>query len=139
MNDILEKVWWGNPIKNYLIAAGIILFVLILKRLISHYLAGLLFKLVNRVWKDVDKKSFTGLVVQPLGLFLLILVSILSLHQLVFPSRFDVEVYQYTPKQVLHSIVTMILLIALTWLLLRIIDFTAVILGRRADRTPDHS
>lgn len=139
MNDILDQVWWGNPLRNYLIAAGIILFMIILKRLISQYVAGLLFKLVNRVWKDVDKKSFTGLVVQPLGLFLVILVSILSLHQLVFPSRFDVEVYQYTTKQVLHSIGTMILLIALTWLLLRIIDFIALILGRRADRTPDHS
>ena len=139
MNDLLEQVWWGNPVKNYLIALGIILFVIMLKRLISQYVAGLLFRMVNRIWKDIDKKSFTGLVVQPLGLFLVILVSIIALHQLVFPNRFDVEIYQYTTKQVLHSIGTMILLISLTRLLLRIIDFIALILGKRADRTPDHS
>ena len=139
MNDFLEKIWWDNPVKNYFIAAGIILFVLLLKRFISHYLAGLLFRMVNRIWKDVDKKSFTGLVVQPLGLFLLILVSIIALHQLVFPAKWNVEIYEYTTKQVLHSIGTTILLIALTWLLLRTIDFIAVILERRANRTPDHS
>ena len=119
--------------------AGIILFVLMLKRFISRYLAGLLFRIVNRIWKDVDKKSFTDLVVQPLGLFLLILVSIIALHQLVFPADLNVEVYEYTTRQILHSIGTTILLIALVWLLLRTIDFIALILGRRADRTPDHS
>ncbi len=139
MNDFLDQIWLDNPVRNYLIAIGIILFFLLLKRFISHFFAGLLFRVVSRIWKDVDKKSFTDLVVQPLGLFLVILVSIIALHQLIFPNILNVEIYEFTSKEVFHSIGTMIMLIALTWLLLRIIDFIAIILGRRADRTPDHS
>jgi MscS family membrane protein len=139
MNDFLEQVWLDNTVKDYLIVAGVILFVIILKRIISRYLAGLLFKLVNKIWKDVDKKSFTSLVIQPLGFFLLILVAIISLHKLNFPTRLNVEIYQYSVKQVLHCIATIILIVSFIWLLLRVIDFIATILEKKADLTPDQS
>lgn len=69
MNDFLEQIWWGNPVKNYFITGGIILFVWLLKKFISRYFAGLLFRVVHSIWKDVDKKSFVNLVVKPLGFF----------------------------------------------------------------------
>lgn len=139
MNDFLEQIWLDNPVKNYLLVAGIILFVILLKRFISRYLAGLLFKLVNRIWKDVDKKSFTNLLIQPLGFFLLILVSVITLYKLHFPSILDAEVYKYSVKQILHCLTTIILIVSFIWLLLRIIDFIATILEKKADLTPDQS
>lgn len=137
MNDFLNRVFLDNPIKNYLVVSGIILFILILKRFISRYLAGLIYRLVKKVWNDIDKQSFSGLVAQPLGLFLLILVSIVSLHKLTFPSLFNVEVYKYTVKEIIHTAGTIILIISFIWLLLRIIDFFATIFEKKADLTPD--
>jgi len=139
MNDFLEQIWLDNTVKSYFIVAGVILFVIILKRIISRYLAGLLFKLVNKIWSDVDKRSFTSLVIQPLGFFLLILVSIISLHKLNFPTVLNVEIYDYSVKQVLHCIATIVLIVSFIWLLLRIIDFIATILEKKADLTPDQS
>jgi hypothetical protein len=54
MNDFLEQTWWGNPVKNYLAVLGVIIFVLVFKRFISRYFAGLLFRLVNRIWKNLQ-------------------------------------------------------------------------------------
>lgn len=139
MNDFLNRLFLDNPIKNYFIVLGVILFVLILKKFISRYLAGLVYRLVKRIWKDVDKSSFSGLVAQPLGLFLLILVSIISLHKLKFPSLFDVEIYKYTTKEIIHTAGTIILICSFIWLLLRTIDFIATILEKKADLTPDQS
>jgi MscS family membrane protein len=139
MNDLLQKIWLDNPVKNYLIVAGVILFVWLLKRFISRYFAGLLFGVVHKIWKDVDKRSFTNLVVKPLGFFVLILVSIISLHKLVFPQELNVEVYKYTLREIIHCIGTIILVISFIGLLLRIIDFIALILEKRADLTPDLS
>ena len=139
MNDFLEQIWLDNPVKNYLIVAGVILFVIIIKRIISRYLAGLLFRVVNKVWKDVDRKSFTSLLIQPLGFFLLILGSIISLYKLNFPTILNVEIYRYSVKQVVHSIATIVLVISFIWLLLRIIDFSATILEKKANLTPDQS
>jgi MscS family membrane protein len=139
MNDFLDQIWLDNPVKHYLIIAGVIVFVIVLKRFISVYLAGLLFKLVNKIWKGVDKKSFINLLIQPLGFFLLILISIISLHKLNFPGALNVEVYGYSLKEIIHAAATLILIISFIWLLLRIIDFIATILEKKANLTPDQS
>lgn len=139
MYDFLEKIWLGNPVKNYLAVLGVIIFVLIFKRFISRYFAGLLFRLVARVWKNLEKQSFTSLVVQPLGMFLLILVSIIALHKLKFPDELNAELYGYNIKAILHSVGNIILIISFIWLLLRMIDFIAFILERKANLTPDQT
>lgn len=139
MNDFLEQIWLGNPIKNYLIVGGVILVILLLKRFISQYFAVLLFKVVHKIWKGVDKKSFTSLLIEPLGFFLLILISIISLHKLNFPEELNVEIYKYTVKDIVHCIATTVLIISFFWLLLRIIDFVATILEKKANLTPDQS
>lgn len=139
MNDFLERVILGNTVRQYLIVLSVILFILILKRLISRYLAGLLFKVVNSIWKDVDKNSFTGLVIKPLGFFLLIFVSIIALHKLSFPEVLNADVYRFTIKQLFHCIGTIIIIISFIALLLRIIDFVAIILEKKADLTPDQT
>ena len=137
MNDFLNQVWWGNPVKNYLLIIGIIFFVWVLKRFISRYIAGLLYGLVHKIWRNIEKKSFINLVVKPLGLFLAVLVSIIALYK--FPEEIDVDVYKFTAKDIFHSGGNIILIVTFTGLLLRIIDFVALILERRANLTPDLS
>lgn len=139
MNDFLDQVWLNNPVKHYLTVAGVIFFVILLKRFISRYLAGLLFRLVNKIWKDVDKKSFINLLIQPLGFFLLILISIITLHKLVFPKDLNIDIYGYSIKEIIHSIATIVLVVSFIWLLLRIIDFIATILEKKANLTPDQT
>jgi MscS family membrane protein len=139
MNDFLQQVWLDNTVQRYLVVAGVILFMLILNKVISRYFASLLFRLVNSVWNIIEKKSFISLVVQPLGTFLVILVSIVALHKLKFPAVLQVEIYQYTLKQIIHAAGIAVLIIAFTWFLLRIIDFTAVILEKKANLTPEQT
>jgi MscS family membrane protein len=139
MNDFLEQVWLDNTMKHYLIAGGVILFVWLLKKFISRYFAGLLYRLVQSVWKDVDKQSFAKLVVRPLGMFVAILVSLAALYKLNFPSVLDADVYKYTVKQIIQCIGNIILIVAFTALLVKIIDFIALILEKRANLTPDLS
>ena len=78
MNDFLEQVWMDNPVKHYLIVAGVILFVWLLKKFISRYFARLLYSIIHKVWKDVDRQSFVKLVMRPLGFFLAVLVSVVA-------------------------------------------------------------
>ena len=139
MNDFLGQVILDNTIKSYLVVAGVILLVLILKRFISRYLAGLIYNLVKNVFPGVDKRSFSDLVTQPLGWFLMICVSILALHKLTFPSDLDTEIYNNTTKEITHTIGTVILIISFIWLLLRMIDFIALILEKKADLTPSQA
>ncbi len=138
MDELLDKVWLDNTLRSYLIAAIIILVVIIVKKFIAQYIAGLLFLFVRAIWKDVDRKSFISLVARPLGTFLAILVSIIALHKLRFPTALDVDIYRITLKELVHIIASLLLIISFIRLLLRMIDFIAIILHIKAERTHDH-
>jgi len=137
MNDFFDQVYFDNTVRDYFISFGIILFILLIKRIISKYFAGLIFSLVKRIWKNVDKKPFLDLLIYPLGIFVIVFVSMIALHRLKFPGRWNVEVYRFTVKDVFGSVGTTIFIISFIWLLLRMIDFIVTILQRRADFTED--
>ena len=137
MNEFLDQVWLDNTVRNYLIIAGIILFIILVKKFVAHYIAGFLFHFIKRVWKDVDKKSFTSLVSKPLGSFLAIFVSIVTLYKLKFPHQLEFDIYHLTLKELFHIFASLVLIISFIRLLLRIIDFIAIILHIKADRTHD--
>jgi MscS family membrane protein len=137
MDEFLDQVWLDNTLRSYLIVAGIILFVVLVKKYVAHYIAGLIFYFIKAIWKDVDKKSFTSLVSRPLGSFLAIFVSIVTLYKLKFPGQIDVDIYRLTVRELFHTIASLVLIISFIRLLLRIIDFIAIILHIRADRTHD--
>ena len=139
MNDFLNQVFLDNTIKSYLVVAGVILLVLILKRFVSRYLAALIYSLVKNVFTGIDKRSFSDLVTKPLGWFLFIWVSILALHKLTFPTLFEADIYKYTTKQVVHTTGTIILIVSFIWLLIRMIEFIALILEKKADLTPSQA
>jgi MscS family membrane protein len=139
MKEFFEQVWLDNLVRNYFIVGSVILFAWILRRIISRYFAGLVYSLVHGLWKEVDKRSFISLVIRPLGLFLAILVSIIALYKLNFPAQLDVDVYKYTVKQIIQCIGSIILIVSFTNLLIRIIDFVAIILEKRANLTPEQT
>lgn len=139
MNEFLNKVWLDNTVRSYLVIALIILFVLIVKKYIAQSVAALIYQFVKGIWKDVDRKTFTNLVAQPLGLFLVILVSITTLHNLRFPQVLNVDIYKITTKDLLHSLASLVLIMSFIRLLLRMIDFISIVLSIRADRTHDTS
>src|SRR5262245_44804345 len=122
MNNFLDLVFLDNTVRMYLIVAGTILLALILKRILSRYIAGLVFTVVKKIAKGVDKKSFVDLVVSPLEIFLLLLVSLISIEKLTFPAILNVRIYRTTTASLLEVASIIIFIISFFWLLLRIID-----------------
>jgi len=139
MNEFLDQVFLNNRISDYLIVVGTILLVFLFKRYLSKYVAGLLFNLVLLVFRGLDRKSFVNLIVQPLGIFLFVLVTMIALDTLTYPEVLKFNIYKTSLHSIVDTCSKIILIIAFTWLLLRIIDFIALIFERRADLTPDQS
>lgn len=137
MNTFLDQIFYGNPVRDYLWVAGTILFVLILNRIISKYLAILLAKIFKRTWKTFDQQKFVSLIIHPLGIYLVITVSIVAFYRLTFPAQLNITLYKYSLKSILLAIGITIQIIALTWLLLRLIDFISAVLEARAVKTND--
>lgn len=139
MNDFLQQVFLDNTVQNYLVTAGIILFVLLLNKIISRYVARLISGLFRRQWERFDQQTFVELVINPLSVFLVVFISVITLHRLTFPKKLNLIIYKYSVQQILEAIGTIIIIVTFIWLVLRIIDFIASILEKRAALTPDQA
>lgn len=139
MDNFLDREFLGNTVWDYMWVAGVILFVLLLNRFISKYLAILLSKIFRRTWKTFDQKRFVELIIHPLGTFLVITVSIVALYRLTFPESYNITLYKYPVKTILLSVGITIQIVVFTWLMLRVIDFIANVLEARALKTSDQA
>ncbi|HUQ96087.1 MAG TPA: mechanosensitive ion channel domain-containing protein [Chitinophagaceae bacterium] len=139
MNRFLQQLILGNTVQDYLVTFGIIAFVLLLKKTLSRFLAKAFSKLFRRQWKDLNQLKFVALVLQPLSLFLATSISIIALYRLTFPDVVNITIYKYTLKTILHTIGIMVQIVLFIWLLLRVVDFIAVLLEKRANLTADQS
>ena len=137
MKNFLNQIFLGNPVRDYLWILGVVLFVLFLNRIISKYIAILLCKFFKRKWKTFDQEKFIGLIINPLGIYLVITVSIVAFYRLTFPEELNITLYKYPLRTIFLSIGITVQIIALTWLLLRLIDFIATVLAAKALNTND--
>lgn len=138
MGSFLQKVILDNTIQSYLVCFGTILLVLLIKRYLSRYIAGLIFGFIKRAQWQLDKKAFIELLVRPLSVFLFLLISLIALDKLNYPKVLEFEIYHKVPfRQIVESIAKAIMVISFIWLLLRTIDFIALLMEQKANLTAD--
>lgn len=126
--DFLDKIYFDNNVRSYLTVIGIILFVFLFKRILSKNLAGLLFIPVSRIWKNLQKKHFCNLLVYPLSWFLTLLISVIALDKLNFPSILFFKIYGVSSQFLINKLGVGIIVFSFFWVVLRLIDFVSFIL-----------
>lgn len=135
----MKEVFLNNPIEEYFITAGIILIIILSNRFLSRHIAQFFFQLFKRNWKAFDQEAFVSLVVKPLSRFLVVLTAIIALYRLEFPRIINVPIYKYTLAYIVQTIGTIILIVTFIWMLIRLIDFFASVLERRAAVSADQN
>ncbi len=132
MEHFLNKIILGNTIELYLQVLITILLALLLKRFISKYFAGLLYKLVSKSNRDLRKTAFVNLIIPPLDLFLFLFIAFIALDKLQYPNNLNFLVYKISLFQIVDGLCNMALILSFIWLCLRIVDFMAMILHEKA-------
>ena len=139
MYNFLHSTFYNNTVSAYLCVFGAVVLAIILKRFISKYFATLLFKLVARTGKKLNKLAFISLILQPLEIFLFLFISFVALDKLNYPKELDFIIYKVSLFQVIDAATSTALVVTFTWLCLRVIDFVAMILEDSATKTSDHT
>jgi MscS family membrane protein len=139
MNSFWEQQWGDNTILAYTLVMTVILLVWLVRRYLSSMLAGWLFRMLGKVLSSVERSQFNALVITPLERFVMVLVLTVALYRLQFPSDLNFTIYSFQARDILHAIGKLLIITTLTSLLLRCIDFAAILLEKRANRTPDLS
>ncbi|WP_462275373.1 hypothetical protein [Ferruginibacter sp.] len=135
--DFLDKIILDNTIRSYCIVAGTILVMLLLKRYFSRYIAAVLYRIFQNLWKGVAKQNFIDLVVEPLEWLLVLLIAVFAIDKLNFPAEWQYKIYGHAIDDILTRLGIGIIIVAFTRFLLRVIDFIALVLEQNASITPD--
>ena len=133
----LETLFLDNTLKSYGIVLGTIAFVLLFKRLLSHYVASLLFLFVKNHWKTIEKKEFISLIIKPLAWFITISISVFAIDKLIFPEAWKFTIYGHPTEEILEKIGKCLIVLYFIWFVLSLINFVALIFEQKAKTTKD--
>ena len=111
--------------------------VFLLKRYLSLYIVSLSFIFVKRIWKTVSKESFINLVAGPFEWFLVVLISVFAIDKLNFPNVLLFTLYGHTTADIFSRAGTGLIIITFFRMLLKLMDFVALVMEEKANSTPD--
>src|SRR5574343_542632 len=141
-DNILAQIYFGNSVKQYVWFAGIILMGFIFLRFFSRFLSRMLFKLFQRFSAEVKIEKFVELLVKPVELLLISTIIFSALHQITYPlheiffqrKNFDVSLFD-----VFDKLYVFFLVVSVFWMLLRVVDFIALVFEYKASLTDTKS
>lgn len=139
MPEFLKNNFLDNPLMSYVWIAVIFIVMLLLKGVISRFLCRILYSFFPKAKKYVDRKQFIDLVLLPMEWFIVWTVVVFSLHKLKFPEVLKVELYKVSTQDIADAVGKIILIVFFIRLLIRLIDFFALIFEVQANQTADQS
>jgi len=130
----LRREVLGNPLSDYLIAAVIMLLGATLNRLLSRLVSKALFRLTKRYTTGVTESELHDLLIQPLSVLLFLGSFYLAFNVLRYPLP-PLAVVGVDPwhKVALLGLFHLIVIAAIVWVVLSLVDFALVVVQRRAE------
>lgn len=142
MMNVLSIEYFGNTLEQYLWFSGILVIGFIFLRLISKILSRLFFKLFQKFAAEVKGEKFVELLLKPIEFLLTISIIYLAINQLDFPLHEQLFKRKNSVVQfidVIDKLFVLFVIIAFNWMLLRIIDFIALVWAYKASLTESKS
>ena len=134
--DFIQQKFLGNTVESYLWFIGIILAGLLFQKLISIFFSWCLYRLFKRYTLGVSLKEFQDLLTKPFRIFFILLTLYLAFDRLEFPHEWNLDPAEKPGlRMIVFTLFEISLLVSLTWIVLRLIDFAGLILMKRASRT----
>jgi MscS family membrane protein len=137
--QFLDQIFLDNSIKSLLAVLLIISIGLICKKWLSRHLASLMFILIKLKWLTIDKKILVELVFKPLGTFLSVMISILSLMYLKFPETLKFNINGFAFNEIIIMISKSIMIVYFIIFLRSFINFVSFVLDEKAKQTSEKS
>ncbi len=136
IQEIFHRTFLGNTLESYCWFVGIILTGLLFKKLLSKLLALFVFKFLQKYSKGVGYERLLFLLKKPLGLLILLISFYLAFDRITFPTEWNlVTIEHFGLRLILFRLFQIFMVVSITWIILRVIDFLALVLSHRAAGT----
>jgi MscS family membrane protein len=134
--QILELELFGNPIREFLICIGILLFGVILKRLGAKFVSKQSFRMIKGLSKDQFSEIFVELLRKPIEQLLMLVILYLAFYRLTFPESWSlVSAEQIGVRWFIDTVYHIALLVVVTKILLRTTDYLTFVFSNREGAT----
>src|SRR2546428_7496940 len=104
MKEFLQLQFLNNTVQTYIEVFAAIIIAYIIKKIISKYLAGLLYRLFTKAGRTFHKQAFLQLIVGPLEAFIFLLIIIISIDKLRLPDFLNFIIYRVDSRDVIDAI-----------------------------------
>ncbi|MEO6903844.1 MAG: mechanosensitive ion channel family protein [Bacteroidia bacterium] len=132
MDLILQRTFLENTLLSYMLFFSILLLGLLLKRFLSKLLALVLFKFFKKYTEEIGFDKLLALLSKPFSAFILLMTFYFAFHQLKFPEFWHfASIEEFGLRMSLSSIFQIAIIIAITWIFLRVVDFLGLIFSYR--------
>ena len=141
MQEFLNKPLLDNTIGSFLWPVIIVLLAVFFRNYLSRFIAILGYKIIKRWTPGMERKDFVMLLLKPLGSFLVFFIFVAAIDHLNYPHVLNFQIhFLHTDAAYLLKVIKLILLTALFfWVILRLVDFIALVFGLKASLTPHPS
>jgi len=134
--EILAYEFLGNTVTEFLLFAGILLFGFIFKTVLSRLLSKILYRLVNRFTNGDKQPAFKRLLIQPLEVLLFLVFLYLAFTVLDYPlDPTEIRKGDHFIKTFAFRTYQVFVIVSLTWVILRFVDFIGLVFKHRAEKT----
>jgi MscS family membrane protein len=137
MKEFLDYSILDNSVRNLLLVGGLIVIAFIFKKHISRLIANLFYRMFKNSFQSIDIGEFRKVVEPPNSVLLILIVFLVGFEKLTFPRAWNVTIYKIRLRDLIETVGIIFLIISFIWLCLRIIDFIAQVIVRKASH--DHS
>ncbi|HCS21117.1 MAG TPA: mechanosensitive ion channel protein MscS [Bacteroidetes bacterium] len=140
MDTFLEQEFLSNTYRSIGFALLAFLIGYVLRKYVARMFANFLYRFFKKFSEGTAHDEFVDLLVKPFQVIILFISLYLALVQLQFPDALELgeEKIQRT-RDILHRLYFGIMVVCVTWLMLRVVDFMMLILYQRAQLTEDKS
>lgn len=134
--QFLDQRLLGNRVENLLWCVGLLLSWLVLRRVLSMLLSRILYRLVRKQSENLSVRDFIELLRPPVEWLMTLLVIYTAFSFLRFPDWWNLRpAAQFGLRFVLIKGYQIAVIVILTWLAMRFVDFFTLTSMRRAERT----
>lgn len=128
-----------NPPENYAIVAGILFATLILTTYIARFISGISLRFFERLSANTRPELFRETMSLPLKLFLWLIGFGIAMKVLEYPKILDIKIFNTNLDLIIVYAYKILLTIAFTLIIIRLINFGATVLFNRAKGTPSQA
>lgn len=135
--EFWDQIIFDNTVRQYAIVAAIIVVAYVFKKFFGRYVASFFFFLMRRMGRVVERQSFLDLIVGPVENFLFVFISYFSLKSLNFPKALNLSFWKLGMPDLFEGIGELLLIWFFFAMVLRLVDYVAIVMGKKADLTPE--